>query len=166
MSYHIYTTQGIILSERAHKEADRIYSILTRDFGLIRAVATGVRKEASKLRGALEPLSISTVSLVRGKEFWRITSAQVVRKIAASPEVVRPLALLEKLVQGEAVHAELFDTVEKALSTFSVEDEESETKLVAQILYDLGYLRKEDLDLDKKALIQAINEGLKHSHLT
>lgn len=166
MSYHIYTTRGIVLSLRPHKEADRIYSILTRDFGLVRAVALGVRKEASKLRGALEPFSISTVSLVRGKEFWRITSAQMVRKIEASPEVVRPLALLEKLVQGEAVHAELFDTVEKMVSDSEAHDEEFEITLVAKILFELGYLRKEDINLDKKALIQVINEGLKHSHLT
>lgn len=165
MSYHIYTTQGIILSERAHKEADRIYSILTRDFGLVRAVALGVRKESSKLRGALEPFSISTVSLVRGKEFWRLTSAQVMKKMKVIPEIARPLDLLEKLVQGEAAHPELFDVVEEFVSRECREDE-FEIKFVAQILFELGYLKKEDLALGKKTLIQAINDGLKHSHLT
>lgn len=69
MSYHIYTTRGIILSAKPFQEADRVYKILTRDFGLIYATATGVRRAESKLRGSLEPLRISSVSLVRGKEF-------------------------------------------------------------------------------------------------
>ena len=57
-----------MLSERPKKEADRVYNILTRDLGLVRAHAIGVRREESKLRGALEPYSLSSVSLVRGKE--------------------------------------------------------------------------------------------------
>ena len=93
MSYHIYNTKGIILSEKSLREADRVYSILTRDLGLIRATALGVRKESSKLRGNLEPVGLTTVSLVRGKEYWRVTSAEVVRRFKKT----KPLVLLEQL---------------------------------------------------------------------
>ena len=158
MSYHIYTTKGLVLSARPLREADRVYSILTRDFGLIRASATGVRKEASKLRGSLEPFIISNISLVRGKEYWRITSAEPVQRVAAAPTLARPLALLQRLVQGEAPHFELFDAVEAHLAS-------DETTLAAHILYHLGYLKERDLSLEGKALIAAINEGLKQSHL-
>lgn len=158
MSYHIYTTKGIVLSARPLREADRVYSILTRDFGLIRASATGVRKEASKLRGSLEPFILANISLVRGKEFWRITSAEPLRPIPATAGIGRPLALLERLVQGEAAHPELFEIVEKHL--FS-----EETTLVAHLLHHLGYLKQEDLNLEKKSLIKAVNEGLRQSHL-
>ncbi|OHA92365.1 MAG: DNA repair protein RecO [Candidatus Zambryskibacteria bacterium RIFCSPLOWO2_02_FULL_51_21] len=154
MSYHIYTTKGIILSAQAKGEADRLYSILTRDFGLIRAHAIGVRKSASKLRGALEPVSLSSVSLVRGKEYWRLTSAEVIKRFKKS----KPLFLLEQLVAGEATHPELFDAVEKYL-------ELDETTLVAQILFHLGYLKKSDLNLPEKELIKAINAGLEASML-
>lgn len=164
MSYQIYTTKGIVLSERPVREADRIYSILTRDFGLVRARALGVRKESSKLRGALEPLVLSSVSLVRGKEHWRATSAELIQKISFTPELARPLILLEKLVQGEAASPELFDAVESALAA-AEQNEESEIRLVANILFHLGYLKKSDLDLDKKGLVKAINVGLKESHL-
>ena len=68
MSYHIYTTPGIVLRHRPLREADRVYIILTRDLGLIRASAIGVRKETSKLRGALEPLSLSMTSWVTMKK--------------------------------------------------------------------------------------------------
>ncbi len=163
MSYEIYTTRGIVLSERPVKEADRIYSILTRDFGLVRARALGVRKESSKLRGNLEPVSLSSVSLVRGREYWRATSAEFLKSIPFSPFIARPLALLEKLVQGESANPELFDAVEAALA--SDFDEESEIRLVASILFHLGYLKESDLSLGTAPLIKVINEGLKASHL-
>ncbi len=160
MSYHIYTTRGLILSERPLREADRVYSILTRDLGLIRATALGVRKESSKLRGLLEPITLASVSLVRGKEYWRITSVELIERVVAKPEILRPLALLDKLVQGEAHHAELFDAVQIGLK------QGSEEQFVAQMLFHLGYLKETDLKLEKKDLIKAINSGLEASHLS
>ncbi|MEK9171660.1 MAG: DNA repair protein RecO [Patescibacteria group bacterium] len=166
MSYHIYTTRGIVLTERPMREADRIYTIMTRDLGLVRAMAIGVRKEASKLRGNIEPFSLSSVSFVKGKDYWRLTSAEFIQNISSTPSFARPLALLEKLVQGEASHPELFDAVEQSLKSPKPDDEMFEIRLVSQILFHLGYLKKTDLDLDKKDLIQAINEGMHASHLT
>lgn len=154
-----------MLSEKAFQEADRVYNILTRDLGLIRASAIGVRKESSKLRGALEPFSLSLVSLVRGKEYWRITSAQILKPIGVTPSLAKPFSLLEKLVQGEEAHPELFDTIESAISSTDF-NETFEINLVAQILHKLGYLREEDLGLEKKELIKAINDGLQVSQLT
>jgi len=165
VSYHIYTTDGIVLNVWPKNESDRIYSILTRDFGLIRARALGVRKEASKLRGSLEPFCLSKVSLVRGKEYWRTTSAESVQSISFSPAIARPLVLLSKLVQGESPNPELFDTVSKALISKGPDEELFEIHLVSQILYHLGYMKKEDLELDKKSLVKAINEGIQASHL-
>lgn len=164
MSYHIYTTKGITLSYRPWREADRIYSILTRDLGLVRARALGVRKEPSKLRGALEPVTLATISLVRGKEHWRVTSADSIQKIASRPEILKPLALLERLVQGEAAHPELFDGVEEFLVPSPTKGD-LETRFVGRILEKLGYLKEEDLELPKKELVKAINEGIQASHL-
>lgn len=165
MAYHIYTTKVLMLSERPIREADRIYSLLTRDLGLIRATAIGVRKEHSKLRGHLEPFSLSAVSLVRGKEYWRITSAEFIQNISSNSCIARPLALLKKLVQGEAPHPELFNVVEKAILSPEPHDEMFEMRLVSQILLHLGYLKNNDLNLDKKELLVAINEGIQASHL-
>lgn len=164
MSYHVYTTKGLVISERPLREADRIYSILTRDLGLVRASALGVRKEPSKLRGALEPITLSTISLVRGREYWRITSAETIRRILPENEAARPLILLEKLVQGEAGNPDLFDAVESEL-LLDRRDDLFEVRLVSKIMFYLGYLKQEDLSLDRKSLIKAINNGLEYSHL-
>lgn len=165
MSYHIYTTKGIVLSERPVREADRLYKILTRDLGLIQARALGVRNGLSKIRGHIEPVSLASISLVRGKEYWRITSAESIRSILPSPYVIRPLTLLEKLVQGEISHPELFDTVENAILPENFDNEYPEINLVSKILFHLGYLREEDLTSDRKDMIRAINHGIEKSHL-
>ena len=166
MSYHIYTTKGLILSERPLREADRVYSILTRDLGLIRATALGARKESSKLRGGLEPVALVSISLVRGKEYWRTTSVELIHKVKPLQEILRPLALLEKLVQGEAHHPELFDALERLVASPNTKAEMFEIGFVAQILHHLGYLKEDDLNLPKKDLIKAINDGLNSTHLT
>lgn len=154
MSYHIYTTEGLILSQRASGEADRIYSILTEEFGLVRAKAGGVRKEVSKLKASLEPLSFSTISFVRGKEYWRITSASLESNLAKEfggekdllVSLSQVFALLEKLVVGESAHPELLDIISEALrfarsNTPEKEDVKIlEIWMVLNILYELGYV--------------------------
>ncbi|PIQ66706.1 MAG: DNA repair protein RecO [Candidatus Zambryskibacteria bacterium CG11_big_fil_rev_8_21_14_0_20_42_18] len=165
MSYHIYTTRGIVLAERPIREADRIYTILTCDLGLIRAMAIGVRKEASKLRGNIEPFSLTSVSLVRGREYWRLTSAEYIQNIPSLPSVARPLSLLSQLVQGEAPHPELFGAIEETILSSDHEDKMFEVGLVSKILLHLGYLKASDMDLNKESLIKAINNGIQASHL-
>src|ERR1035437_3304544 len=123
MSYTIHTTPALVLSSQPYREADRLYSLLTRELGLIRASAQGVRKEHSKLRGSLEPISLSTVSFVKGKEFWRITSSKVDENISIKLNnnkkllkvITQAFALLEKMIQGETPHPELFDALEKLI---------------------------------------------------
>jgi len=188
MSYTIHTTPVLVLSSQPYREADRLYSLLTKELGLIRASAQGVRKEHSKLRGSLEPISLSTVSFVKGKEFWRITSSSVDENISIKlnkdkkllKAISQALALLERMIQGETPHPELFDALEKlikeavknevGLAPRSSKNEvgdvkDFETKLVATILADLGYLNKTDLTLGTKDLIKSINHGLEASQL-
>lgn len=195
MSYNIYTTRGLVLSLRPLKEADRVYSILTRDLGLIYARALGVRKEASKLRGSLEPFSLSYISLVKGQAHWRVTSASLItlaksfdKKKRVLTSLAKALSLLERLVQGEEKHPELFDAIEElflfAQNNEVVGNEEAfELILVARALFHLGYLSENDVmegaikgslntDLlngvakNKKMIIKVINQGLKNTQLT
>lgn len=163
LSYHIYTTRGIVLSYRLRGEADRVYSILTRDFGLVRATALGVRKEASKLRGALEPITLASISLVKGKDHWRLTSAEEIQRLAGRA-LYKPLALLEQLVPGESINVGLYEAMEQRV-LYPEESEMVEVKTVAEILFYLGYLSEEDVNLPKKVLVEKINKGIQASQL-
>lgn len=71
----MYTTEGLILKRSDLGEADSLFTIYTRDFGKIRALAQGIKKRGAKLRGHLEPLSLSSISFVSGRNGPRLTSA-------------------------------------------------------------------------------------------
>ncbi len=74
----MYFTEGIILRRADAGEVDSLFTIYTKDFGKIRARAQGVKKESAKLKGHLEPLSLSSLSLVSGKNILRLTGASLV----------------------------------------------------------------------------------------
>jgi DNA repair protein RecO len=193
MAYHIYTTKGFVLSSRPSREADKIYSILTEELGLVHARGRGVRHEKSKLRGPLEPYSLSTVSLVRGQDIWRITGSTLEESLSRGVlgkemhlAFSRILSLVERLVAGEESHKELYSVLEEALqyvlNSRSVQVGSFEVIVVLRILYHLGYVSSQDVrkeylsapisgslfeeaENDKKMLIELINLGLKSSNL-
>lgn len=74
-------TDGIILRRVNFGEADRILTILTRDQGVISAVARGVRKEKSRLSGGIELFAICDLSLAKSPrnsgDLWTITGAKL-----------------------------------------------------------------------------------------
>lgn len=63
----MHSTEGIVLKKLDVGEHDTLYSIYTRDFGKMRALAQGIRKEEAKLRGHLEPLSHTRIQFILGK---------------------------------------------------------------------------------------------------
>lgn len=74
----MYTTDAIVLKKIDVGEADVLYMLYTRDYGKMRAVASGIRKEGAKLRGHLEPLSHSRIRFVRGKQSEKLISASLI----------------------------------------------------------------------------------------
>jgi len=73
--HSMYTTEGIILKRVATGEADSLFTIYTKDFGKIMALAQGVKKEGAKLKGHLETLSLTNIGFVMGKNGERLTHA-------------------------------------------------------------------------------------------
>jgi len=163
--YTIHTTPGFVISSRPSGEAGKMMSIFTRDLGLIRASAQGIRFEKSKLRPFIQDHSVGIFSFVRGKEFWRLTNAKekedgvnvLDSRLEARELVARIALLLGRLLQGEEAHQELFETLDKLFSVLnsaevnsnSVEsitslNEEQfktlESLIVIRILHRLGYV--------------------------
>ncbi len=69
----LYRDEAIVL--RTHKlgEADRIVTLLTRNYGQVRAVAKGVRRTSSKFGARLEPFAVIDVQLYAGRSLDVIT---------------------------------------------------------------------------------------------
>lgn len=73
----MYSTEAIVLKRIDIGEADQLFSMYTKEFGKIRARAQGIKKEAAKLKGHLEPLSRAHISFVIGKSGERLTHAML-----------------------------------------------------------------------------------------
>ncbi len=147
--YAIYQTEAFILESRSRREADRSFSLYTEEFGLIRATAVAVRKMESKLRPHLCDFSLVSVSLVRGKDQWRMVSARRKGnlpdfKSPCGKSFIRALSLVSRLVRGERLDPKLFVILHSAYSILSddgvTEALAFEIGLVLKILHELGYV--------------------------
>ncbi len=168
--HHIYHTEGIILGSRNFGEAGRYYSIFTKELGMVRASAQGVRKMHSKLRYVLQDFSYIKVDLVRGKDFWRVTSAgktNELESLTKNPEILKITTnvsrLLKKLLQGEEKNEELFVDLIKGFKLLENKLDKSylegiEMFLVLRILHHLGYIGGDKNIAD--LVLSPINEEL------
>ncbi|GAP93760.1 DNA repair protein RecO [Leptolyngbya sp. NIES-2104] len=102
-----YKAIGINLKAMPLGEADRIVTILTKEFGLLRAVAMGARKQNSKLGGRSGLFVVNELLMAKGRSLDKITQAET---LESYPGLARNL---KKLTAGQYL-AEL--TLQQALS--------------------------------------------------
>lgn len=193
--HHIHHTHGFVLSSRNSGEANKMLTIYTRELGLVKAMAQGVRLSKSKLRFALQDFSYAYIDFVQGRDIWRVTSATNISSfplVRAEKESVvfmaRTASLVERLCAGEEAHSELFDML---IQAFEILDNENTTKesrtalelhTVLSIVHVLGYVgeseelseylggefsheKTQKLLTDKKSIIAHINNALRESGL-
>ncbi|BBY35104.1 DNA repair protein RecO [Mycolicibacter minnesotensis] len=82
----LYRDRAVVLRQHKLGEADRIVTLLTRDHGLVRAVAKGVRRTRSKFGARLEPFAHIDVQLHPGRNLDIVT--QVVSVDAFATDIV------------------------------------------------------------------------------
>jgi DNA repair protein RecO len=154
MSHHIYTTEGFVLNNFSFGEGNSYFYIFTKDLGLVGASARSVREIKSKLRYGLQDFCHSTISLVRGKHEWKITSAlpnknfyyRFIENKDKFLVCANILSLLKKLVTGEEKNEKLFDIIRSGMDFLDEEvlskEEVSlfECILMLRIVSNLGYL--------------------------
>lgn len=150
MSYHVYNTKGIVIKRKVSGESDTVLYILTEDFGLIIASARATRNSGSKLKGSLQEYSLCEVSLVKGKNGWKITNAILINNFyfdlnKESKKILAKICLLlTKIIVGEIPHREVFDIVRSGFLSLSQSNEEDyrfiESLVVLRVLRELGYV--------------------------
>lgn len=155
MSYVTYTTEALVCGSYEQNVADKSFLLFTREAGMLYATARSVRNENSKQRYALQEFSRIRVSLIKGKQGWRIGSVEPLENnfsSAASREVrasvIRLYKLLRRFIRGEEVEIDLYDFVVEAL--ISISDPSANLKLLdpyihCQILGRLGYVDRGQL---------------------
>jgi DNA repair protein RecO (recombination protein O) len=138
-----YKTIGINLKSMPLGERDRLLTVLTRDYGLIQAVAPGSRQHKSQLAGRSALFVINELSMSKGKTLDRITQAET---IASYPGLSRNLGTLTasqyltELVLAQALsdqsQAELFDLLVEHLSRL---EQLSATAVLSDVLARLNH---------------------------
>ena len=151
--YQKYHTEGLVLGSRESGESDKSFALFTRDFGLVRARASAVRTEKSRMRYALQDFAFAKVSLVKGKRGWRVAGAAAhklatgdIRGIGAFARIAE---LTLRLVHGEEKNDYLFAALSEAHQALMHEKTDAfgmiELVCVARLLFALGYISNEAL---------------------
>src|SRR6476659_6677131 len=83
MAMRLYRDRAVVLRQHKLGEADRIVTLLTREHGLVRAVAKGVRRTRSKFGSRLEPFAHIDVQLHPGRNLDIVTQVQAIDAFAA-----------------------------------------------------------------------------------
>ena len=170
--YQKYFTEALVLSHRERGEADRVFTLYTRDFGLLRARASGVRNGASKMRHGLQTFSRVNAALVKGRRGWRMAGISHIRGTQGSDQkgvraFARLSALIERLVGGEEEHTYLFSVLSEAHASLLQRECPAapciELVCAARILYALGYLSPEATESALFTHAAYADEHLRHA---
>lgn len=128
MAIEKYTTQVFVLRSYEQGEHDLVYKLWTRDFGIIFAVAKSVRKINAKLRSLIKKNDFSSVTLVKGRDVWRLVGAEEIQDFSYfsesktwSMEAKKIVSeVVNKFIEEKKSYKKLF---EKIKSIFLEKDE-------------------------------------------
>ncbi len=185
---HKYATRAIVLARHPAGEANATLTLLTRELGVVRARAQGVRRSGAKLAAALATFSESDVVLVRGAEGWRLSGAVLaehwfakVGSADARALASRFVGLLLRLAPVDAAEPALFPLMEELLGALASAPPESydaieclaALRLLAALGFDAGALPAggfspnalTEVAGDRRAFIARVNHGIEASGL-
>jgi len=111
-------TTGIVLTSSAWREADRWYSVITPELGLIEFIGRGAQKPRAKLAAHLEPFAVVELEIVRGARSMTVIGVErreVFDRIASSLEhrmfIQTLFLMLAKAIRPDLSDPELFDEI-------------------------------------------------------
>lgn len=94
-----YRTQALILNKRNFREADRFFTLFSKEFGKIEAMAKGERKIKSKLRGGLELFYWSEIEFIQGRHWKTLTDASLIDNFKSIRKNLDRLKIAYKITQ-------------------------------------------------------------------
>lgn len=100
-----YNATGINLKSMPLGEADRLVTILTAEWGLIRVVAPGARKQNSKLAGRMGLFVVNQLLIYKGRSLDKITQAETLESYPGLAKDLGKLAASQYLAELVLCHA-------------------------------------------------------------
>jgi len=146
-----YKATGINLKSIPIGESDRLLTIFTKEFGIIRAVAMGVRKGRSQIGGRSELFVVNQLLIAKGKSLDKITQAETLQSYSglgrnlgklASSQYLAELVLSQAL--SEQPQEELFGVFNEHLSRLenlpNSNDDKTPTLIIAHLTHGIFHL--------------------------
>jgi DNA repair protein RecO (recombination protein O) len=116
-------TKALVLYRTNYAESDRIVTFLTKDYGKVRAIAKGVRKERGKLAAGVELFCVNEIGFITGRsELATLISAKLIKSyhhfLGDLDKVNFAYDSLKKLnkIIAEVADSQYFELVEKLLA--------------------------------------------------
>jgi len=121
-----FRTEGIIIKRRDYGEADRILTVMTRDYGKLKIKAAGVRKITSRRAAHIELLNHTILHLYKGNTFAILTEAKMLSDFSAIKEDFTKVGfayhvceLVDGLCPENQENRNVFELLQKTLTNLS-----------------------------------------------
>lgn len=162
-----YNTEALVLKCVNYKDADRIYTLLTKDVGKITAVARGVRKISSRRSGNLDSLNLVSVKITENSNGYRSidevetldSHKRVKNDYAASITAYYLAELVHRSIEEDSSVPEVYDLIISSLKSLANDyippklvSAHFEVMLLKILGYDINYLSAPISESDKATL--------------
>jgi len=111
-----YRTQAFVFKKEDRQEADRIFTLFTRDFGRVEVTARAIRRLASKLRSGIEIFSLSEIEFIQSNYRNTLTDAIKIGKLPDIPLVPEKIeiankvsAIVDNFIGGQETDQKIWD---------------------------------------------------------
>lgn len=173
MVTHGFVTPAIVLKRTNVGETDRLITLYTRHKGKMGVKAKGVRAENSKRRSHVELFNTIQAQVLEGKSFPILAQTELLKdrsKIKSDIKLLRIAyhlcEVVNYLTPEHQPHREVFDLLDRALSSIDLLTWKQEEKLVyafeAKLLTLLGFGVPKNNDSELHSYIEElVNTSLK-----
>lgn len=142
-----YVTDAINLKAYNLNDSDKIIVMYSKQNGLIKGVAKGIKKPKSKLGARMDLLVANSLQLLKGKNLDTIIQAQTINHFRASREDYDKLLISSYISEiilnfgegSESASEEIYDLLYKALNKISISKLKKDM-LIAAIKFQLKIL--------------------------
>ena len=142
-----YVTEAINLKSYSLNDADKIIVMYSKDNGLIKGVAKGIKKPKSRLGARMDLLVANSLQLLKGRNMDTIIQAQTVNNFKKTREDMDKLMLSSYVSElivnfgegSEAASKEIYELLYKALNKIA-DSKDKKDALIAVIKFQLKLL--------------------------
>lgn len=150
---------GVVIKSTKYRDSDKIYTLFTREYGKISAIARGVRKISSRRAGNLDSMNLVKLSLSEEKtgirkidEASSITSFKDLKKTYdLSVKCSYVMELVYKTVEEEGPQQKVFDLLVKFLKLAEKYPNEIDT---AVIFFEINFLLETGYGINLESCIK------------